>query len=149
MVEKVRNEARKRRQPLRDAASSLERAIAAAAGTGAQWRSRLQAQVQEVRDALEDHVTEVERPGGLVEQITTDAPRLMHIMNRLLAEHDDMRQELNRILQAIGEISADFSEEQVIEARIAVMSLLATIARHRQQGADLLYEAYNVDIGGE
>jgi hypothetical protein len=149
MVEKLRKEARKRRQPLRDAASALERAIASAAGTGVQWRGRVRTQLQEVREALEDHVAEVERPGGLVEQITMDAPRMMKLMNRLLAEHDDMRQEISRIVQAIGEASADLTEEQVLEARSAVMALLAIIARHRQQGADLLYEAYNVDIGGD
>jgi hypothetical protein len=30
-----------------------------------------------------------------------------------------------------------------------VLDVLVEIARHRQQGADLVYDAYHVDIGGE
>ena len=32
--------------------------------------------------------------------------------------------------------------------RTAVLELLGEIARHRQRGADLIFEAYDVDIGG-
>jgi hypothetical protein len=33
--------------------------------------------------------------------------------------------------------------------RAAATSLLARLARHRQRGADLVFEAYQVDVGGE
>jgi len=32
--------------------------------------------------------------------------------------------------------------------REAINQLLALLARHRQRGSDLIYEAYAVDIGG-
>jgi hypothetical protein len=36
----------------------------------------------------------------------------------------------------------------VDDARDDVQRLLGEIVRHRQHGADLVYEAYHVDIGG-
>ena len=32
--------------------------------------------------------------------------------------------------------------------RVELTALLAALARHRQRGADLVYEAYAVDLGG-
>jgi len=34
------------------------------------------------------------------------------------------------------------------EVRVELTALLAALARHRQRGADLIYEAFAVDIGG-
>ncbi len=34
------------------------------------------------------------------------------------------------------------------ELRVELTALLAALARHRQRGADLIYEAYAVDLGG-
>ena len=36
--------------------------------------------------------------------------------------------------------------EQVKDVREEALGLLQAIARHRQRGADLIYEAYSVDI---
>jgi hypothetical protein len=38
----------------------------------------------------------------------------------------------------------DWSERK----RADLTTLLVALARHRQRGADLVYEAYDVDIGG-
>ena len=34
------------------------------------------------------------------------------------------------------------------DLRVELTALLAALARHRQRGADLVYEAYAVDLGG-
>jgi len=39
--------------------------------------------------------------------------------------------------------------DQVDAIRAHGTALLARLARHRQRGADLIHEAYEVDIGGE
>ena len=41
---------------------------------------------------------------------------------------------------------ADAWVESIRDAAITLMGLLV---RHRQRGADLVYEAYDVEIGGE
>jgi hypothetical protein len=38
--------------------------------------------------------------------------------------------------------------EQVAEARDGIQSVLGLLVKHRQRGADLLWEAYNLDTGG-
>ena len=40
------------------------------------------------------------------------------------------------------------TEEAVAAHREAATELVGRIVRHRQRGADLIYEAYEVDIGG-
>jgi hypothetical protein len=37
----------------------------------------------------------------------------------------------------------------VAKLRALGTELVATLARHRQRGADLVYEAYEFDIGGD
>jgi len=42
-----------------------------------------------------------------------------------------------------------FAEEEWVDAqRDRLLALLGSLVRHRQRGADLVYEAYAVDIGG-
>jgi len=53
-------------------------------------------------------------------------------VDRLLAERDDG-------------LSGD---EAVAEHRAAVTALLQTLTRHRRRSADLLHEAWDVDLGG-
>jgi hypothetical protein len=148
MDEKVRELSRRRRRPLREAAWALELAISGPAGTGTVWRERVHARALQVRAALEDHITEVEAPGGLTDQITVDAPRLIHRMNSLLAEHTELRAATAQVLEACGG-TGEFSQEQAATVRQDAMALLVGISRHRQKGADLIYQAYQVDIGGE
>jgi hypothetical protein len=148
MDEKVRELAWRRRRPLREAAWALELAISGPAGTGTVWRERVHTRALQVRAALEDHIAEVESPGGLTDQVTVDAPRLIHRMNVLLAEHTELRAAIARILEACGG-PAGLSEEQAAMVRQETMALLVGISRHRQKGADLVYQAYEVDIGGE
>jgi hypothetical protein len=45
-------------------------------------------------------------------------------------------------------ISQTKSEDAVDAIRAEVLELLLAVSRHRQRGADLVYEGYNVDIGG-
>ena len=43
-----------------------------------------------------------------------------------------------------GECGTDAVEA----VRVAAVDVLGAISRHRQKGADLVWEAYSVDIGG-
>lgn len=149
MEERVRKLARKRRQPLRAAASALELAIAAPAGTGEVWCKRVNKETLKVRRALEEHVEDVEGRDGLAEQIATDRPRVINQMNRLIAEHGELRARTAYVLEALGRVPATPGDNDVAAVREAVMALIGLISRHRQKGADLIFEAYNVDIGGE
>jgi hypothetical protein len=45
--------------------------------------------------------------------------------------------------------SGDRSDGDVDHVRELGTTLLGALVRHRQRGADLVFEAYQVDIGGE
>jgi hypothetical protein len=96
--------------------------------------------VSELVLSLEAHMSEVEGANGLLARILDESPRLAAEIAGIRDEHvllADSVETLNRVI-------ANGDTERI---RRKVTSLLGRIALHRQRGADLVYEAYNVDIG--
>jgi hypothetical protein len=141
--------ARLRRKTLHDTIVHLEEAIASpAAGRIDGWTAGVLKEVVEVREAFDQHVLVTEREEGLYDEILERAPRLAHNVTRLREEHPE-------IAANIGGTIARLEQEQVGDdawsldgARDDLQRLIGKISRHRQRGADLVWEAYNVDIGG-
>ena len=130
-----------RRVKLKSAVSKVEVAAAAPAARPG-WRDDLVRELDELQIALDQHVAEVERPDGLLAELKKTTPRLSNKIRRVGDEHP----ELCRLCAEAIELAKH--SEQVSNNRKSVLNLLIAIARHRQRGADLVYEAYNVDIGG-
>jgi hypothetical protein len=128
-----------RRSQLHDALVGLER-TAAHPTDSARWLPGVQASVSELVLSLEAHMSEVEGANGLLARILDESPRLAAEIAGIRDEHvllADSVETLNRVI-ANGDTG---------RIRRKVTSLLGRIALHRQRGADLVYEAYNVDIG--
>lgn len=133
--------ARSRRASLHAILIDLETAIAAAApGREVSWSDQVRDQLTRLADAFTHHVQATEGPEGLFSQVRRRAPRLDNQCRRLTDDHATIVSELAAATAAL--------DAGVPEARKAVLSLLAHLARHRQAGADLVYEAYAVDLGG-
>lgn len=133
---------RGRRSDLRAALIAAEAAIAAPIpGRSADWATRVRTVLAQLRVAFSEHVVTAEGPDGLFAQLAVRAPRLAHACASLGDEHATITEALTK---AEGALTGP--PEQVREA---VLTVLALLARHRQAGADLMYEAYAVDIGGE
>jgi hypothetical protein len=133
---------RGRRSDLRAALIAAEAAIAAPIpGRSADWATRVREALSQLRGSFSEHVVTAEGPDGLFAQLEVRAPRLAHACQRLGDEHATITQALTAAEHALAGPPDD--------AREAVLSVLALLARHRQRGADLMYEAYAVDIGGE
>ncbi len=133
--------ARQRRVELKEAVSSVEIAASSPIG-GPNWRSNLQTELESLRIALEQHIQEVEGAEGLLAQLRDDAPRLINKIDRVRDEHPELTQQVaDAIASAKGSSGAE-------DLRSQVLAVLVSIVRHRQRGADLVYEGYNVDIGG-
>jgi hypothetical protein len=64
-------------------------------------------------------------------------------VERARNEHETLRQTVERTLAAVPR---DGSDVDVAHARDMVVELLTAVVRHRHLGADLVYEAYNVDM---
>lgn len=149
MEKDVREGARRRRAPLREAASDLELAISAPVGTGSVWRDRVRESLARVQVALKKHVQDTEGPDGLYRELKDDAPRLSNLVNLLAAEHATMRADISDALATLDELPDQLDDDCCDDVREAVLALLGRISRHRQKGADLVWRAYSVDIGGE
>lgn len=137
---------RTRRAELRAAIAGLEGALAAPARDPV-WAARVQARTDRLATAFDEHVDATEGPGGMYADILRTAARLSFAVARLAAEHDDIR----IAVAALGELVDDLSgpdPDAIERIRDEGTDLLARLGRHRQRGADLVFEAYEQDIGG-
>ena len=133
--------ARGRRAGLRSAMGAVESSIAAPVpGREVQWRQDVGSELDRLADALERHVEETEAPDGLLAEIEQHAPRLANRVGKARADHTALRAEVaetRAVAAAGGEVST---------LRDSIVELLVHLVRHRHLGADLVYEAYMVDI---
>ena len=131
---------RQRRDALGAAMQALETTVARSAAAPG-WAGGVGAAIAEVRRALEAHIADVEGPDGLLEEILDLAPRLAHMTQEIEDEHDTLLESVIRVEKAVDR------DADPRATRRAVISLLGGLVIHRQRGSDLIYEAYNVDIG--
>jgi hypothetical protein len=140
-------ELRRRRGELRDSMSALEQALAAPPGRGPRgWAEHVQAALVELSGDLREHIAITEGPEGMYAELMSEAPRLSGQMDRLTQEHVQLDGAIESLL---AEVTAPDVEERSNQIRDLGTQLLATFSRHRQRGADLVYEAYEFDIGGD
>lgn len=140
-VDSAVEDVRSRRADLHHILVELESAIAAAApGREDAWKDMVRAALDRLASAFAVHVEATEGPDGLFDEVRRRAPRLDAVCRRLARDHAVITTELAAATAAL--------DGGVPEAREKVLSLLAHLARHRQTGADLVYEAYEVDLGG-
>jgi hypothetical protein len=130
-----------RRAGLHHILIELETAIAAAApGREEAWAEQVATALDRLTAAFNEHIDQTEGPNGLFDQVRRRAPRLDAHCRRLTGEHVAIVADLAAAIASLEQGSA--------HARETVLQLLAKLARHRQGGADLVYEAYEVDLGG-
>lgn len=133
--------AQRRRVELKQALSEVEVAAAAPAGD-ARWSGALVESLEQLKSAIEQHAEEVEGSGGLLDEIVVVAPRLHKRVAQLRLEHALL------IGKTLAAITTTRTSHDAAEIRADVLDALVALARHRQDGSDLVYEAYSIDIGG-
>ncbi|NNE73579.1 MAG: hypothetical protein HKN26_07950 [Acidimicrobiales bacterium] len=133
--------ARERRVELKGAVSAVEIAAASPIGDPS-WRDNMARALDELRIALDQHIDEVEGPDGLLAELRDAAPRLSNKIAVVSDEHPALCRQVDDVIANLKESAA---LEQI---RSDAIDALVAMARHRQKGADLVYEAYHVDIGG-
>jgi hypothetical protein len=140
--------ARTRRIKLHTELVELEQALAAPTpGRVKEWTLEVADRLRHVREAFDEHIFVTEKPEGLYEEIMGMSPRLAGKIKRLDEEHPVILAEIDDRLARLETLDTqDVWPPDV--ARDDINRLLGRIVRHRQRGADLVWEAYNVDIGG-
>jgi hypothetical protein len=140
-------EARLRRLELGAAADRFEDLIARPA-SDPRWTARVSDAMTELLVAFDRHVGEVEDDDGLLPRLLADEPRLANGIKRMYTDHIEIRSSVENTIALVRGCGDTCDQPTVESIRLAAVDLLRLISRHRQAGADLVYEAYLVDIGG-
>jgi hypothetical protein len=135
--------ARCHRTTLFGAIHSFELALAAPAADP-DWRESVSIRLHALRVAFTDHIVLTEGSEGLYAELLDHAPRLARTVYLLTREHTAIAATMSHLQCRI-----DSLEVSIEELRDWSSDLLRELARNRQRGADLVYEAYETDIGGE
>ncbi len=95
-------------------------------------------------DLVFEHVDLAEAPDGVIADVMARAPRLAHATRSLEDEHRELEALAQGLLAAAHE-ELDAGTPQV---RDAAQELVERLQAHRRKGATLLFDAYELDIGG-
>jgi hypothetical protein len=137
--------AARRRRELREALVAFEGALASPMGDRVTWHVEATDALDSLGHAFEDHVATTEASGGLYDEVRETAPHLRTKANRLREEHPAITAAL---IEASARLAAPPADEADAEAvRDELQRLMGQIVRHRQHGADLVWDAYAIDIG--
>ena len=138
---------RAHRAELGESIAALQQALAAPIpGRVDAWAERVHVALVELSADLREHIDIAEGPQGLHREVLTTAPRLAGAVRRLVGEHLT----LTRLVeQMMAGLSGPLDGDGVVGTRRRGAALHGRLVRHRQAGADMVYEAYQTDIGGE
>ena len=140
-------ELRRHRAELRESVSALEDALAApATADRVRWAQRVHVAVVELSGDFREHIDITEGPNGLYRDLLKTSPRLSDAAAGLTREHALISGQINHLL---ARVTAPDVTEDVDRVRDLGTALLGRLVRHRQRGSDLVFEAYEFDIGGE
>jgi hypothetical protein len=136
------------RERLRDALVAFEDALSSAGPRrAAAWAEGVVQCILRVEAEFTAHVDFTEQEDGLYDDILEVAPRLSHRVDQLRQEHNEIALALADCLTRMELVPNTAHADWVTARRDECNALLGRLVRHRQRGADLVYEAF-VDVGG-
>ena len=133
-----------RRDDYYEAILDLEKAMARAAGDDpVGWAAVASMAAIETRGVLRHHITDTEAPGSFYDDIVENYPNLAHASKKLRAEHGPLRDRVDALVETLSTVRDDAGVEA---ARAEALDVLKALLAHRHRGAELVYDAYNVDV---
>ncbi len=109
------------------------------------WRERVLAAMAELAHDFRQHRALTEGVNGWYAGILGTAPHLAGSVERLTAEHVEVSA---CVASMLGVLESDAPIPDPAAVREELTTLMGRLVRHRQQGSDLIYAAYEWDIGG-
>ena len=137
--EETKREISSRRQELYDAMRQLEWSVARASGQDG-WASEVEKALTALHAALQSHVLEIEAEDGLFVDVIGRAPHLAPDVAILRRDHEDLLVSC----RLASSLVADWASPSDIRRK--VLGILGLLTIHRQRGAELLFDAYNIDL---
>jgi hypothetical protein len=136
----------RQRAELRESMSALELALSGpVSGDQVRWAERMQVALVELSADVRGHITFTEGSAGLYVDLLATAPRLAGAVDHLTQEHV----EITALLEDLIARATPPVTDDVADLRELGNALLARLVTHRQRGSDLVYGAYELDLGGE
>ena len=136
------------RERLRDALIAFEDALSSAGPRrAAAWAEGVVQCILRVEAEFHAHVDYTEQEDGLYDDILGVAPRLAHRVDQLRQEHNEIAIALSDCLTRVELVPNTAHADWVSARRDDCNALLGRLVRHRQRGADLVYEAF-AEVGG-
>jgi hypothetical protein len=146
MQPEVLSDVRRRRAELHGTILDVEHALAApASGREELWGVQVRDSLAALVTDFAEHVRTTEGPDGLHQDIVGADPRLANAVQKLTDDHAHIAADLAEVTMIAR---GPLGPEEVDLVRMKTTRLLAILIRHRQRGADLVYEAYATDLGG-
>jgi hypothetical protein len=113
------------------------------------WRNKVGERLSGLKRAFAEHVGLTEGPNGLYHELVDQAPRLASGVHGLVRDHRELLAAMDGLHERVSADPREISARDVDQVRGWASDLLRELSEHRQRGADLVYEAYGTDIGGE
>lgn len=140
--------ARAEHDDLLEAIHRLEAALGAAApGREHAWHKQVVDQLRAVVDLLKHHSQSAEAGNGLLAMVVDLQPRLLHRVERLRREHADLLSQSQALCHQLEHLGPN-ELPSYREIRQRTTWLLNALRHHRASTADLIFEAFETDIGG-
>lgn len=142
---------RRQRANLRGSMSALELALAGPASRDqVRWAERVHVALVELSADFREHTVATEGAEGLYVDILATSPRLAAAVDRLTREHVQVNDHVVDLLGRTDTTRTGTTESPDVEkVRALGTALLGLLVGHRQRGSDVVYEAYEFDVGGE
>ena len=99
--------------------------------------------MERLRVVLEHHIADTENAGGFFDDLLQEEPRLSRAVENLRADHDVLSQSVDELSVRLRAAGADTDVDSL---RAGLLDLIRVLLVHRHRGADIVYEAYNVDL---
>jgi hypothetical protein len=140
-------QARAEHDALFDAIHCLEAALASPApGRERDWSQQVLAKLRTVVDLLDEHARSADAADGLLAMIGNAQPRLLHRVERLRREHVDLLAQARALRHQIEHHGPD-ELPNFRDIRHRTTWLLNALRHHRTAATDLIFEAFDTDIG--
>ena len=124
----------------------VEGSLASAApGRQRQWLSEVHEAVAALEEAMSDQSSDTDDENGLMAEIERNEPRLSHQVQRLRREYHELRQQLAALRSQLDPSSQTTPDYAQIRERVGM--LLAAVRHYRGRENDLVFEAYEIDLG--
>ena len=120
--------------------------VSAATGRPSEWAQRVSDRLDALLIAFDRHVEITEAKDGLLEEVIDAQPRLAHRVERLRRDHVDIRVSIEDAMASVKEPSSFVDDAQVEDITKSVLAMLVQLVYHRHLGADIMYQAYTVDM---